>query len=161
MFVMQMFYYRTEFTLDQFGISLAVNFIVVGSAETIANFGFGFMSMKINRKSSLRILITFLIVLFILLVLIRDKTSQTIIEGVMRLGDAGIMLVLGIYLPELFEEKERGKGVNFIMSVGVIGSALNQQILKNFPFWFLAIFLGIAFATTFCFKETAETRPRD
>lgn len=30
MFVMQMFYYRTQFTLDRFGISLQLNTIVVG-----------------------------------------------------------------------------------------------------------------------------------
>lgn len=72
----------------------------------------------------------------------------------MRLGDAGIMLVLGIYLPELFLESERGKGVSFIMSFGVIGSALNQKILSNFPFWFLAIFLGLAFLSTILLKET-------
>ena len=99
MFVMQMFYYRTEFTLDQFGISLWINFLVVGVAEALANVGFGFMTLKIQRKTSLRILIIFLMILFIALMLIKDKLLQTIIEGVMRLGDAGIMLVLGIYLP--------------------------------------------------------------
>ena len=81
---------------------------------------------------------------------------QTVIEGIMRLGDAGVMLILGIYLPELFKEKERGKGVNFIMSIGVIGSALNEKILKNFPFWFLAVFLVIALLSTILFKETKE-----
>ena len=60
------------------------------------------MILKIQRKSSLRILITFLMILFIALILVKDKLLQTVIEGVMRLGDAGIMLVLGIYLPELF-----------------------------------------------------------
>lgn len=30
MFVIQMFYYRTQFTLDQFGISLELNTVVVG-----------------------------------------------------------------------------------------------------------------------------------
>lgn len=30
MFMMQMFYYRTQFTLDRFGISLEVNTIIVG-----------------------------------------------------------------------------------------------------------------------------------
>ena len=125
MFVMQMFYYRTQFTLDQFGVSLSLNTLVVGFAEGIADIAFGFLSTKIKRKTALRIFIVFLMVLFLLLVLIKNKVMQTVIEGIMRLGDAGVMLILGIYLPELFKEKERGKGVNFIMSIGVIGSALN------------------------------------
>lgn len=40
MFMMQMFYYRTQFTLDRFGISLEINTIIVGVAETCANIGF-------------------------------------------------------------------------------------------------------------------------
>ena len=156
MFVMQMFYYRTQFTLDQFGVSLWLNTLIVGIAEAFANLFFGRYFTELKRKTSLRILLTFLVILFIILALIHDKTLQTVIEGIMRLGDAGIMLVLGIYLPELFEEKERGKGVNFIMSVGVLGSALNQKILKNFPFWFLSIFLLVAFLSTMLLKETMK-----
>ena len=30
MFTIQMFYYRTQFTLDRFGVSLTLNTIVVG-----------------------------------------------------------------------------------------------------------------------------------
>ena len=42
------------------------------------------------------------------------------------------------------------------MSLGVIGSALNEKILKNFPFWFLAVFLFAALLSTLLFKETKE-----
>lgn len=63
--------------------------------------------------------------MFLLLMLVSDKLGQTIIEGIMRLGDSGILLILGVYLPELFQASERSKGVNFIMCFGVIGSAMN------------------------------------
>ena len=153
---MQMFYYRTQFTLDQFGISLELNTVVVGFMEGFANLVIGCYTVTLPRKLILRVLLTFLLGMFFLLMLVSDKLGQTIIEGIMRLGDSGILLILGVYLPELFQESERSKGVNFIMCFGVIGSAMNEKILKNFPFWFLGIFLLIAFISTFLLKETAS-----
>jgi hypothetical protein len=55
----------------------------------------------------------------------------------MRLVDTAIMIVLGIYIPELFPSNEKGKGTNFIMSFGVIGSALNGKLFSHLPFWSL------------------------
>lgn len=61
------------------------------------------------------------------------------------------MIVLGVYLPELFARDERGKGTNYVMSFGVLGSALNGVILNSFQFWQLNFFLVVAFVATFCF----------
>ena len=47
------------------------------------------------------------------------------------------MLVLGIYLPELFSIGERGKGTNYVMSVGVFGSALSGKLFSKLPFGYL------------------------
>ena len=55
----------------------------------------------------------------------------------MRFCDACIMLVLGFYLPELFSVGERGKGTNFVMSFGVLGSALSGILFKQLPFAYL------------------------
>lgn len=70
----------------------------------------------------------------------------------MRLFDTFIMIVLGVYLPELFDIDERGKGTNYVMSFGVLGSALNSIILNSFKFWQLIFFLIIGFISTFLFK---------
>ena len=154
MFVMQMFYYRTQFTLDQFGMSLSLNTIVVGCTELMADVIFTRFVSKAPRRLLIRILLVFLMGLFGLLVVFSNQVVQTVVEGVMRLFDSSIMIVLGIYLPELFEEDERGKGCNYIMSFGVLGSALNAIILNHFQFWQLIFFLALAFASTFFFKET-------
>jgi hypothetical protein len=47
------------------------------------------------------------------------------------------MLVLGVYLPELFPVSERGKGTNYIMCFGVFGSALSGKIFTKLPFGYL------------------------
>lgn len=72
----------------------------------------------------------------------------------MRLFDTFIMIILGVYLPELFSMNERGKGTNYVMFFGVLGSALNSIILNSFKFWQLIFFLIIGFLSTFLFKET-------
>ena len=59
----------------------------------------------------------------------------------MRLFDTSIMLLLGVYLPELFPISERGKGTNYIMCFGVFGSALSGKIFTKLPFAYLEIFL--------------------
>lgn len=84
--------------------------------------------------------------------LFTNKLWQTLIEGVMRLLDSSVMIVLGVYIPELFDEDERGKGTNYIMAVGVLGSALNGIILNHLHFWQLIFFLAAAFVATFLFK---------
>lgn len=55
----------------------------------------------------------------------------------MRLVDTVIMIVLGVYVPEMFMAKEKGRGTNFVMSFGVIGSALNGKVFNQLPFWSL------------------------
>ena len=66
----------------------------------------------------------------------------------MRLVDTSIMLVLGVYIPELFEIKGRGKGQNYIMCFGVFGSALSGKVFSHLPFAFLEIFLFAAFSSS-------------
>ena len=102
MFLMQMFYYRTQFTLDIFGVSLAINTIIVGCTEAIANILLGSILNQCRRKVALRLLIMGLMLLLVGLILMDDPVAQSVIEGVMRLLDTCIMLVLGCYLPELF-----------------------------------------------------------
>lgn len=77
----------------------------------------------------------------------------------MRLFDTCIMIILGVYLPELFDIDERGKGTNYVMSFGVLGSALNSVILNRFQFWQLILFLVAGFAATFLFKESFPKGP--
>lgn len=155
MFVMQMFYYRTQFTLARVGVSLQLNTIVVGCTELVANLVFTKIINRYPRNYFLRIFIIILAVLFSGLVFTDNKIIQTLIEGVMRLFDTCIMIILGVYLPELFDSDERGKGTNYVMSFGVLGSALNSIILNSFQFWELVFFLVLAFLATFCFKEVA------
>jgi hypothetical protein len=76
-------------------------------------------------------------VLLLALVLTPNVWVQTGVEGVMRLVDTAVMIVLGVYVPELFPAKEKGRGTNFIMSFGVIGSALNGKLFSHLPFWSL------------------------
>jgi MFS family permease len=129
MFVMQMFYYRTQFTLDRFGVSVQLNTIVVGTTELIANLVFTIFINKLPRKVYLRICLLILALLFGALVVVKNKEAQTAIEGAMRMFDTCIMIILGVYLPELFADDERGKGTNYVMSFGVLGSALSPVIL--------------------------------
>lgn len=75
--------------------------------------------------------------LLVFLIFSSQLWVQTIVEGFMRLVDTAIMIVLGIYIPELFPSNEKGKGTNFIMSFGVIGSALNGKLFSHLPFWSL------------------------
>lgn len=70
-------------------------------------------------------------VLFLGLVFFQNKVAQSFIEGIMRLFDTCIMIILGVYLPELFDADERGKGTNYVMAFGVLGSALNSIILNG------------------------------
>jgi len=65
MFMMQMFYYRTQFTLDRFGISLESNTIIVGATEAIANISFFRIIQKCKRRLSLQILILSLMCLLL------------------------------------------------------------------------------------------------
>ena len=102
MFVMQMFYYRTQFTLDRFGVSLQLNTIVVGCTELVANLVFTKIINRYPRNYFLRIFIIILAVLFSGRVFTDNKIIQTLIEGLMRLFDTCIMIILGVYLPELF-----------------------------------------------------------
>lgn len=99
MFVMQMFYYRTQFTLDRFGVSLQLNTIIVGVMEIIANVLFTRVINRYSRKVYLRAFLIVLMLLFMLLVIVESRVAQSFIEGIMRLFDTGIMIVLGIYLP--------------------------------------------------------------
>lgn len=71
----------------------------------------------------------------------------------MRLFDTCIMIILGVYLPQLFNKDERGKGTNYVMSFGILGSALNNIILNGLQFWQLIFFIFAGFVSTFCFKE--------
>lgn len=99
MFVMQMFYYRTQFTLDRFGISLQLNTIIVGAMEIVANVIFTKFINRFSRKLFLRAFLIVLAVLFIGLIIFSNKVFQSVIEGIMRLFDTCIMIVLGVYLP--------------------------------------------------------------
>ena len=53
MFMMQMFYYRTQFTLDRFGVSLEINTIIVGCTYAVANIALAGYIKKCKRKKSL------------------------------------------------------------------------------------------------------------
>ena len=99
MFMMQMFYYRTQFTLDQFGISLEVNTIIVGVTEGIANITLSGFIRRRKRKRSLMVLMTALMGLLLCLMLIETVEIQSAVEGMMRFCDSCIMLILGFYLP--------------------------------------------------------------
>lgn len=68
MFTMQMFYYRTQFTLDTFGISLEVNTIVVGCTEIVANILFTGILQSVRRKLALRLLLISLMTLLLFLI---------------------------------------------------------------------------------------------
>lgn len=72
----------------------------------------------------------------------------------MRFVDTVIMIVLAIYLPELFDVRDRGKGTNFVMSFGVIGSALSGIALTKLPFGYLQIFLLAALVAASLMPET-------
>ena len=72
MFMMQMFYYRTQFTLDRFGISLEINTIIVGGTEGLANLTLSPFIRKSKRKRSLIVLLTSLMVLLLCLMLIKS-----------------------------------------------------------------------------------------
>lgn len=77
MFTMQMFYYRTQFTLDRYGISLQLNTIIVGCCEFLADILCAIVIHKLNRKISLLTILLSLLALFVLLNLINDKPVQT------------------------------------------------------------------------------------
>ena len=79
MFTLQMFYYRTQFTLDRFGISLTLNTIVVGLCELTTNIICIFIIPKVKRRSSLFIAFVLMTLLFITLNLIHNALIQTII----------------------------------------------------------------------------------
>lgn len=132
-----MFYYRTQFTLDRFGISLEINTIIVGCTEGLANLTISPFIRKSKRKRALIFFLTALMLLLLLLMLIKSAEWQTVIEGTMRFCDSCIMLVLGFYLPELFSVEERGKGTNYVMSMGVFGSALSGKLFQKLPFGYL------------------------
>ena len=66
------------------------------------------------------------------------------------------MLVLGIYLPELFSVGERGKGINYVMSFGVFGSALSGKIFTHLEFGYLEIFLVSAIIALMTLPETLK-----
>jgi len=102
MFMMQMFYYRTQFTLDTFGVSLQINTIVVGCTEIFANILFTKVLQSMKRQVMLRILIISLMSLLVFLIFSSELWVQTVVEGFMRLVDTAIMIVLGVYIPELF-----------------------------------------------------------
>ena len=72
----------------------------------------------------------------------------------MRFCDSCIMLVLGFYLPELFSVGERGKGINYVMSIGVFGSALSGKIFTHLDFGYLEIFLFAALLGLMMLPET-------
>jgi len=99
MFMMQVFYYRTQFSLDKFGISLEINTIVVGIAEIFANISFWRSIKKLKRRLCLQILISILSILLLFLIIFQNLMIQTGVEGVMRVVDTAIMLMLGVYLP--------------------------------------------------------------
>jgi MFS family permease len=105
-----------------------------------------------KRKLALRCLIISLMGLLLFLIATQDSLVQTVVEGCMRLIDTAIMIVLGVYIPELFPSNEKGRGTNLIMSFGVIGSALNGKVFSHLPFWSLQIFLFAALCTTLLLK---------
>lgn len=74
-----MFYYRTQFTLDRFGLSLTLNTIVVGSTEILANLVFIRFATGVRRRLALQILILCLMGLLLLLMLIPSDVLQTIV----------------------------------------------------------------------------------
>jgi hypothetical protein len=71
MFMMQMFYYRTQFTLDRFGVSLEINTIIVGIVEAITNISLFRAVKNCRRKFLLQILIAALMALLLPLILIK------------------------------------------------------------------------------------------
>jgi len=79
MFMMQMFYYRTQFTLDKFGISLSINTIIVGATEGLANITFYKIVPRCRRKRTLFILLGCLIILLFCLTMIKDIVAQSVI----------------------------------------------------------------------------------
>lgn len=79
MFMMQMFYYRTQFTLDRFGVSLPINTIIVGATEGLANITLSAFIRKCRRKRSLIVLLAALMVLLLCLILIKSPEWQTVI----------------------------------------------------------------------------------
>jgi hypothetical protein len=156
MFMMQMFYYRTQFTLDRFGLSLSLNTIIVGGTEAVANIALSGYIPHCRRKRSLLFLLLALMLLLGGLIVLESPQWQTVIEGAMRFCDSGIMLVLGFYLPELFSVGERGKGTNYVMSVGVMGSALSGKLFSQLPFAYLEIFLLTALLGLLLLPETLK-----
>jgi MFS family permease len=96
--------------------------------------------------------------LLLCLILVRDAVGQSVIEGVMRYCDSCVMLVLGFYVPELFSLGERGKGLNYVMSVGVLGSALSGKIFSQLPLGYLEIFLMAAVVGLALLPETVQKR---
>jgi len=66
------------------------------------------------------------------------------------------MIILGVYLPELFSSTERGKGTSYVMSFGVIGSAFSQYLLNQLPFWCLGILLVGTLFSTILLRETLK-----
>ena len=73
--------------------------------------------------------------LYFILILVENKIMETVLEGCMRIATTSIMITLGVFLPELFLEHERSKGTNYIMSFGVLGSALNGIVLSKISNW--------------------------
>ena len=55
---------------------------------------------------------------------------------------------------------ERGKGINYVMSVGVFGSALSGKIFTHLPFAYLEIFLLVAFLGLMLLPETLKEKQR-
>lgn len=51
---------------------------------------------------ALRLLLISLMILLSFLIIFSEVIVQTIVEGFMRLSDTAIMIVLGVYIPELF-----------------------------------------------------------
>ena len=74
----------------------------MGVVETIANITFFRFVKNCRRKVLLQLLIGSLMLLLLALIMVGLPEVQTTIEGLMRLCDTSIMLVLGVYLPELF-----------------------------------------------------------
>lgn len=70
----------------------------------------------------------------------------------MRILDCLVLTILGVYIPELFFAEDRGRGVNFVMSFGVIGGGIAPILLENLPWWALSGFLLIALISTFGLK---------
>ena len=99
--------------------------------------------------------------LLLSLMLVDSPEWQTVIEGIMRFCDSCIMLVLGFYLPELFTVGERGKGTNYVMSVGVFGSALSGKLFTHLPFGYLELFLLAALMGLFLLPETMKEQNED